>query len=195
MKKLIVATLLASAFAYPAFSQEVPANADPACVLTNADGTKSLDTVKCKDGKPMAANDAASGTADPAAPAMNDTTAATPAPAGTATTAVPTIVTSDAIAGAKIMSAADFVGKTVYAPDGASVGEVNDFFVTQDGKVQAVVIGVGGFLGIGEKDVAVSMPAIQMQPDGDNTKLVINATKEELTAAPTYDRVKRVYVQ
>ena len=188
MKKLIAATLLASAFAYPAFAQEIPANADPACIMTNSDGTKKLDTVKCKDGMPIAA----SGTVDPAAPAANETTAATP-PA--ATTAVPTIVTSDAIAGAKIMSAADFVDKTVYAPDGASVGEVNDFFVTQDGKVQAVVIGVGGFLGIGEKDVAVSMPAIQMQPDGDNTKLVINATKEELTAAPTYDRVKRVYVQ
>ncbi len=90
------------------------------------------------------------------------------------------------------MTASDFIGKTVYAPDGTSIGEVNDFFVTNDGKVQAVVVGVGGFLGIGEKNVAVSMPSIQMQPDGENTKLVINATKEELTDAPTYDREKRV---
>ena len=93
------------------------------------------------------------------------------------------------------MTASDFIGKTVYAQDGTSIGEVNDFFVTNDGKVQAVVVGVGGFLGIGEKNVAVSMPSIQMQPDGDNIKLVINATKEELTDAPTYDRDKRVYVQ
>jgi sporulation protein YlmC with PRC-barrel domain len=193
MKNILLATLLASAFATPVFAQDATANADPACVMTNADGTKTLDTVKCKDGKPIAVNDAASGTVDPAAPATNETTASTPAPS--TTTAVPTIVTSDVIAGAKIMTASDFIGKTVFAPDGASIGEVNDFFVTNDGKVQAVVIGVGGFLGVGEKDVAVSMPSIQMQPDGENTKLVINATKEELTAAPTYDREKRVYVQ
>jgi sporulation protein YlmC with PRC-barrel domain len=193
MKNILLATLLASAFATPVFAQDATANADPACVMNNADGTKTLDTVKCKDGKPIAVNDAASGTVDPAAPATNETTASTPAPS--TTTAVPTIVTSDVIAGAKIMTASDFIGKTVFAPDGASIGEVNDFFVTNDGKVQAVVIGVGGFLGVGEKDVAVSMPSIQMQPDGENTKLVINATKEELTAAPTYDREKRVYVQ
>jgi sporulation protein YlmC with PRC-barrel domain len=195
MNKLIAATLLASAFSYPAFAQEVPAGTDPACVLTNADGTKSLDIVKCKDGKPMAASDAATGTANPAAPAANETTAATPAPSNSGTTAVPTIVTADIIAGAKIMTASDFIGKTIYAPDGTSIGEVNDFFVTNDGKVQSVVIGVGGFLGVGEKDVAVSMPSIQMQNEGENTKLVINATKEELAAAPTYDREKRVYVQ
>ena len=40
MKKLIAATLLASAFAYPVYAQEVPANADPICVLNNADGSK-----------------------------------------------------------------------------------------------------------------------------------------------------------
>ena len=193
MKKILLATLLASAFATPVFAQDATANADPACVMTNADGTKTLDTVKCKDGKPIAVNDAASGTVDPAAPAANETTASTPAPS--TTTAVPTIVTSEVIAGAKIMTASDFIGKTVFAPDGTSIGEVNDFFVTNDGKVQAVVIGVGGFLGVGEKDVAVSMPSIQMQPDGENIKLVINATKEELTDAPTYDREKRVYVQ
>ena len=181
MKKLIAATLLASAFAYPVYAQEVPANADPICVLNNADGTKSLDTVKCKDGMPIAASETTNSTT---------TTAESPA-----TTALPTIVASEALAGAKIMTASDFIGKTVYAQDGTSIGEVNDFFVTNDGKVQAVVVGVGGFLGIGEKNVAVSMPSIQMQPDGDNIKLVINATKEELTDAPTYDRDKRVYVQ
>jgi sporulation protein YlmC with PRC-barrel domain len=177
MKKFIAATLLASAFAYPAFAQEIPANADPICILNNADGTKTLDTVKCKDGMPIAASETTNSTTPPA------------------TTALPTIVASEALAGAKIMTASDFIGKTVYAPDGTSIGEVNDFFVTNDGKVQAVVVGVGGFLGIGEKNVAVSMPSIQMQKDGENTKLVINATKEELTAAPTYDREKRVYVQ
>jgi sporulation protein YlmC with PRC-barrel domain len=180
MKKFLLATVVFTAFALPAFAQDATANADPACVIANSDGTKSLDTVKCKDGKPM--DTTGSTAAQPAAPAASATT-------------MTAIVSPDMLSNAKIMSANDFIGKTVYAPDGATVGEVNDFFVTDDGKVQAVVIGVGGFLGIGEKDVAVSMPAIAMQPDGDAVKLVINATKDELTAAPTYDRVKRVYVK
>ncbi len=183
MRNLLLASVVFASFSAPVFAQDATANADPACVITNTDGTKALDTVKCKDGKPVDASGAMT-TTEPAA--------GTTAPAATAAT---TIVSPDMLANAKIMSANDFIGKTVYAPDGASIGEVNDFFVTGDGKVQAVVVGVGGFLGIGEKDVAVSMPAITQQQDGDNVKLVINATKDELTAAPTYDRVKRVYVK
>ena len=191
MKNLVFASALltASVLSLPAFAQDAAANlanADPACVMTNADGTKTLDTVKCKDGKPLA--DAS-------------TTGATPAPDAAQTSAspamntMPVIVSPEMLTNATIMSASDFMGKRVYSTDGSDIGEVNDFFVTNDGKVQGVVIGVGGFLGIGEKDVVVSMPSVQMQAADGGAKLVINATKEELNAAPSYDRTKRVYVQ
>ena len=71
---------------------------------------------------------------------------------------------------------------------------MNDLIVTDNGSVQAVILGVGGFLGIGEKDVAVTMQAIQMEQDGDSTKLVVDASKDQLTSAPGYDRVKRTYL-
>jgi hypothetical protein len=87
------------------------------------------------------------------------------------------------------------MGKRIYSADGSDIGEVNDFFVTNDGKVQGVVVGVGGFLGIGEKDVLVSMQSIQMQVADGGPRLMVNATKEELTAAPAYDRTKRMYMQ
>ncbi|MBR0555469.1 PRC-barrel domain-containing protein [Ciceribacter sp. L1K23] len=58
----------------------------------------------------------------------------------------------------------DFEGKSVYGSDGESIGEINDVLVSQDGSVNAVIIGVGGFLGIGEKDVAVNMAALQLGP-------------------------------
>lgn len=58
----------------------------------------------------------------------------------------------------------DLQGKAVYGSDGASIGEINDILVSQDGSVNAVIIGVGGFLGIGEKDVAVNMSALQLGP-------------------------------
>lgn len=58
----------------------------------------------------------------------------------------------------------DLEGKSVYGTDGESIGDISDVLVSQDGSVNAVIIGVGGFLGIGEKDVAVNMSALQLGP-------------------------------
>lgn len=58
----------------------------------------------------------------------------------------------------------DFEGKAVYGADGESIGEINDVLVSQNGSVNAVIIGVGGFLGVGEKDVAVDMSALELGP-------------------------------
>lgn len=56
----------------------------------------------------------------------------------------------------------DLEGKSVYGSEGENIGEINDVLISQNGSVNAVVIGVGGFLGIGEKDVAVNMSALQL---------------------------------
>lgn len=58
----------------------------------------------------------------------------------------------------------DLEGKPVYTVGGEDIGDINDVLVSQDGSVNAVLIGVGGFLGIGEKDVAVNMSALQLGP-------------------------------
>ncbi|HEV7437543.1 MAG TPA: PRC-barrel domain-containing protein [Pseudorhizobium sp.] len=68
----------------------------------------------------------------------------------------------------------DFEGKTVYGADGENIGSINDVLVSQDGSVNAVIIGVGGFLGLGQKDVAVDMGALELGP---------GATQEEADAA------------
>lgn len=47
------------------------------------------------------------------------------------------------------------MGADVQGPDGESIGTVDDLVLDTDGQVQAVVVGVGGFLGIGTKDVAI----------------------------------------
>jgi sporulation protein YlmC with PRC-barrel domain len=103
------------------------------------------------------------------------------------------IVPAEQLNGAQVMSASDYIGKTVYDQAGNNIGEVNDLIVSGDGNVEAVILGVGGFLGIGEKDVAVNTQAVQMVQDGDNQRLVVQATKETLEAAPTYDRSNRRY--
>lgn len=85
-----------------------------------------------------------------------------------------------------------FIGQTVYesdATDAASVGKLNDLIASPEGEIQAAIIGVGGFLGVGEKDVAVSPDQLQLATRSDGKKwLVIKATKEQLTEAPTFDR-------
>lgn len=71
------------------------------------------------------------------------------------------------------------------------IGEINDIIVAQDGSVRAVILGVGGFLGLGERDVAVSMDDITVvrQDDDMNDRfLVVSTTKEALEALPEFDR-------
>src|SRR5690606_37938364 len=61
-------------------------------------------------------------------------------------------------------SVSDFQGKDVYLPNGENIGSINDVLISHDGSVNAVVVGVGGFLGIGAKDVAVDLNALAIPP-------------------------------
>ena len=57
-----------------------------------------------------------------------------------------------------------FKGTDVLGPDNAHIGDVVDMLFDKSGKVDGVVVGVGGFLGIGEKNVAIDMSAFQVVP-------------------------------
>lgn len=72
------------------------------------------------------------------------------------------------------------------------VGEVNEVILGRDGSVKAVILGIGGFLGLGEKDVAVPMDKIRIvreKDDADDFFLVVNSNKEMLEQSPgvTYE--------
>jgi hypothetical protein len=83
--------------------------------------------------------------------------------------------------------ASNWIGKTLYNAGDENLGDVNDILIGSDGAIKAVIIGVGGFLGIGEKDVAVSFSAIEPRTDEDgDVTLYFNATKEQLEAAPEF---------
>ena len=64
------------------------------------------------------------------------------------------------------MMGSDLRGADVYGMNNESIGEINDIVIDREGRVAAVVIGVGGFLGIGEKDVAVPYQALQIMTSG-----------------------------
>lgn len=81
------------------------------------------------------------------------------------------------------------IGAMVYGPDNASIGAINDVLIGNDGKVRAAVIGVGGFLGVGEKNVAVPLDALKIsrKMDSDSIeKIAVSYTKDELKSAPTF---------
>jgi hypothetical protein len=81
------------------------------------------------------------------------------------------------------------IGATVYGPENASIGNINDVLIANDGKINAVVIGVGGFLGVGEKDVAVSFDALNItrMPNSNSIdKITVSYSKDELKKAPNF---------
>ena len=78
------------------------------------------------------------------------------------------------------------------------IGEVNEVILGRDGQVKAVILGVGGFLGIGEKDVAVDMESIKFVNEDDDPSdffLVVKTNKEALTDAPAYERQREAAMQ
>jgi sporulation protein YlmC with PRC-barrel domain len=118
------------------------------------------------------------------APAANDN-AATTDTMSTAAIDKSTLSPFDTAA----VRAEDLVGTTVYGADDANVGEIGDVVVSQDGKVDSIIIDVGGFLGMGEKEVAVGMDNLSFMTDKDGNKyLYTNMTKEQLEAQPAYDK-------
>ncbi|MBB4041484.1 sporulation protein YlmC with PRC-barrel domain [Microvirga flocculans] len=63
------------------------------------------------------------------------------------------------------MMASDLIGTRVISANNESIGDINDVILGRDGRVMAAVVGVGGFLGIGEKDVAVPFSALEFLTD------------------------------
>ncbi len=87
--------------------------------------------------------------------------------------------------------ASKFEGTDVVGADDKKIGDVKDILFTKDGKIEAFVIGVGGFLGMGAKDVALAPNAFQVVP-GDKSKneadkLKLPMTQDQLKQAATFE--------
>jgi sporulation protein YlmC with PRC-barrel domain len=80
-----------------------------------------------------------------------------------------------------------FIGIDVVGTDDKKIGDVNDVLFDQQGKIEAYVIGVGGFLGIGAKDVALAPSAFQLVKDNNNERLKLSMTKDQLEKAPAFE--------
>jgi sporulation protein YlmC with PRC-barrel domain len=79
-------------------------------------------------------------------------------------------------------------GTSVLGSDGVKIGSVDDILLDRSGSIKALVIGVGGFLGIGAKDVAVPFKQFQVVPgtEGKADVLTLSMTKDQLADAEEF---------
>jgi hypothetical protein len=105
---------------------------------------------------------------------------------GMAQNSQPQFITSQ---GADNFVYSTFKGADVLGPDNKKIGDITDFVFDRDHKIVAYVVGVGGFLGIGEKNVAVDPSAFMAQKTDDDpnkVKLKVSWTKDEIKNAPDF---------
>ena len=141
---------------------------------------------------------------NPADTAANNAVDATTAPAADATTTADnnamvtdngamtdTMVDRTTLSGveAGALTAEELIGTRVVGPDDQQIAEVGDLVLTPDGQIDAVLVDFGGFLGIGEKRVAVAMNNLEFAADANGNRYVFlpGVTREQLDAAPAYN--------
>ena len=87
------------------------------------------------------------------------------------------------------MTSDDLKGTAVYGLNDEQIGDIGDFVLNSQGGIDAVVVDVGGFLGLGQKPVAVGFDNLQFSMDANNNRyLFMNTTKEQLEAQPAFNK-------
>jgi hypothetical protein len=83
--------------------------------------------------------------------------------------------------------ASDIMGMNVLGAKDEKIGTVSDLLMDDDGNLLAAVVGVGGFLGIGQKNVAITFDTLNISADKDgDPQAKLTLTKEELESAPEF---------
>jgi hypothetical protein len=88
------------------------------------------------------------------------------------------------------MLTSSLIGTSVVSAANESMGDINDLLLASDGRLKAAVVGVGGFIGIAERDVAVPWGALAVSRNEDGDLLLrLDVTREQLEAAPEFETV------
>ncbi len=221
MKTMLSITAIAALLAIPAYAADASKAVTPDTAILGKVVPKDAMTSKPITPAEPAASPAAAAPADTMAKTPADTTAQAPAdtmaknPADT-TTQVPadTMAKTPAKTPVDTTASANMAatGEIRYLPSQKSgeflisrimgayvvnnaketVGEVNDIILDQGGKVAGVVVGVGGFLGMGERNVAVAYESSQISTDANGKHIIkLNVTKDTLQNAAVYVKLNK----
>ena len=132
--------------------------------------------VLTKSGERYAATDDADAPADTTA----DSTATTSADADPDNSAV---MNADGS-----LNASKLIGLDVQSPEDKKVGDIGEVVLDKDGKVEGVVVDVGGFLGVGSHPVLLNWKDVTLAGSGNDVKANVSATVDSLKAMPVYER-------
>ena len=178
IRTLLATTALAALLATGAIAQDA-APADPAAPATEAPADPAAPTAPAADPAAPAATDAPATGGDVESGAMEETDVNEPWDLSAGYVAADTDNLGSRLIGQPVYSSA--------GDDAEEIGSISDLVFDENGQITAVIIGVGGFLGIGEKAVAVDFQSLEFTLAADNTeRWVLPTTAEALTAAPDF---------
>jgi hypothetical protein len=182
--------------------QSATATADQPASTTEQSATATTEQPATTDQSATATTEQPATTTDQSAtatteqPAAETTTDQTAATQPTTTEQTATESSEQALAAPSGLLASNLIGTTVYTPDDQSVGDINDIILSTEGQPTQVVVGVGGFLGLGEKDVLMDMSKLKVSTTDDgNVKVVVETTQEELQNLPAFTKNKTEQTQ
>lgn len=85
----------------------------------------------------------------------------------------------------------NYLGQPVMNASGEKIGDINDILFDRRGQITTIVIGVGGFLGLGEKQVALPFSAITYIENEGVRQITVPMTKDILKSAPSYKHTEK----
>lgn len=122
-----------------------------------------------------------------ARPTAPGTTTTPPAAPGTTAPGATGDRAATAATSAEDISASRLIGSTIRNAANETIGDINDVVLDNSGRVKAVIAGVGGFLGIGEHNVALRFEQMQMSRDSGGRPFMLSTmTREQLKALPEW---------
>jgi len=117
----------------------------------------------------------------------------TTAPANPPAAAAPRVTQANAPAQMKDVTqilASDVVKSDVYDPQENKIGTIDDVLMSRNGSPEQAIIGVGGFLGIGEKDVSIPFSDLKLKTRNGKNWFELARSKDELKNATAFDTKK-----
>jgi sporulation protein YlmC with PRC-barrel domain len=84
--------------------------------------------------------------------------------------------------------ASNVYNQSVYDQNEQKIGDLTDLIIEKDGRIKSAIIGVGGFLGVGQKDVEIPFTDLKMMTRNGKNWLALDRTKDQLQSAATFDK-------
>jgi hypothetical protein len=193
---LLATTALAAILAMPAYAQDSSSMMSSESSMMSSESSMMDSSMSSMESSAMDSSAMDSSAMDSSM--MSSMPMDTASSAVTDTTVIAPRTPVDILAGYTVVDSDQLVSRIINAPvytsagdDAEQLGTINDLILNENGEVAAVVLGVGGFLGLGEKQVAVDFAALQYVVATDSTKrFVLETTVENLTAAPDFQVVE-----